>query len=241
MEVPLSINLPIEVAFTLAVDLRPGSLHDLQRDMRRESRGALLRALGVAIGRVEKALVAQPVRCPQCARSMRSRGRTSRRLVTVFGTLTVERARYRCSGCRLTRRPLDEWIGPLAGSEYTALVVEQALYLAADLSYERAAEVLRHVGGVGISGRQIQRLLNAENEYLRLALGKQSGELEGAPRRRFRRAGKVGTTEGAERLLQLRRLRTSGQWNEYWARRFQPERAAPLRADAPSRKLEQAS
>jgi len=101
----------------------------------------------------------------------------------------------------------------------------QVLYLSADLPYERAADVLRHVAGIGISGRQIQRLLEAESEHIQAAIGPARAEGEEPLRRRFRRAGRDGGTAGAARVLQLRKLKTSGLWEQYWARRFRQEGA----------------
>jgi hypothetical protein len=232
-----SVPIQVVLSFTITVDLQRHTLHDLQRDMRRESRQALLGALRTALGRVEKALVANSVICPRCRRAMRSRGRTPRRIVTVFGPLELQRVRYGCTNCRTVRRPLDEWIGHLGGTEYTAAVREQALYLTADLPYERAADVLRHVGGIGISGRQIQRLLEAESAFIEAALGRAREAHAVSLSRRFRRAGKLGATAGAERVQQLRALKTSGRWDEYWARRFRQERHedAPPRKAGPSR------
>ena len=217
------VNIPIGLALSVTADVTRASFHDLQRDIRREARRGLLRALGEALAAVEKALLATPVVCVPCQRPMRSRGRSPRRIVTVFGSLEMKRARYSCPGCRATRRPLDEWLGLTEGTEYTGAVCEQALYLAADLSYERAADVLRHVGGIGISGRQIQRLLEAEGEHLEEAIGAPSTEPETMVRARFRRAGK---TTGVQRVLQLRQLKSSGRWDEYWTSRFREEGAA---------------
>lgn len=216
-----AVKIPVELSFEVTADLGRINFHDLQRDIRREARRGLLRVLADALIAVEKALLASPVLCQACERPMRSRGRNPRRVVTVFGTLEVKRVRYACPGCRAVRRPLDEWLGLAEGSEYTGAVCEQALYLAADLPYERAADVLRHVGGIGISGRQIQRLLQAEAEHLEAAVGAPQTEPETVVRSRFRRAPK---TTGVQRVLQLRQLKSSGRWDEYWTSRFQQER-----------------
>jgi hypothetical protein len=217
-----SLSVPIDISFTLSVNLQKTTLHDLQRDIRRESRHALRRALRTAIQQIEKTLLSSPVACPKCKRAMRSRGRTARRIVTIFGSVELQRARYRCATCKTVRRPLDEWIGMLA-SDYTAAVREQALYLSADLPYERAADVLRIFGGIGISGRQIQRLLEAESTHIEAAIGAAAEESTGPMRRRFRRAGKHGASAGVARVMQLRQLKASGLWDEYWARRVRQE------------------
>src|SRR5439155_1697891 len=144
---PTPVVIPVEISFRLNLDLQTATFYDLQREVRREARQALLRALRASLVEVEKALVAEPILCPGCQVPMRSRGRTVRRIVTVFGSLPVRRARYGCATCGTVRRPLDEWIGLAEGTEYTAAVREQVLYLSADLPYERAADVLRHVDG----------------------------------------------------------------------------------------------
>lgn len=222
------MRIPVEVAFSLSAEVR--TFHDLLRELRRESRRALLRALRTAIGHVERTLLAGSVLCPSCQRPMRNRGRSARRVVSPFGALEFRRVRFSCASCRTVRRPLDEWLGLLEGTEYTTAVREQALYLAAELPYERAADVLRHVGGIGISGRQIQRLLQAESGQIEAVLGSvPPREGEATLRRRFRRAGKAGAAEGAQRVLQLRQLKTAGRWDEYWTSRFQEERLGPMR------------
>jgi hypothetical protein len=223
----------VPVSVSLSTEIRAGTLHDLQRELRREARGVLLQSLRGALRQVEKAIVSAGILCPSCQRPMRSRGRSARRIVTVFGPLSVQRARYACQACGTVRRPLDEWMGLTEGTEYTAAVREQALYLAADLSYDAAADVLRHVAGIGMSGRQIQRLLQDEGSHLEDVLGEGADAPEDTLRHRFRRSGKTKTTAGAQRVLQLRQLKTSGRWDEYWLRRFQQERAAPKRATRP--------
>ena len=232
---PTPVTLPVEISFRITLDLENATFYDLQREVRREARQALLRALRTALGEVEKALLAAPILCPGCQAPMRSRGRTMRRIVTVFGSLALRRARYGCAACGTVRRPLDEWIGLAEGTEYTAAVREQVLYLSADLPYERAADVLRHVAGIGISGRQIQRLLEAESEHIEAAIGQARSEGEAPLRRRFRRAGRDGETAGAARVLQLRKLKTSGLWEQYWARRFRQEGTVPGDAQRPAR------
>ncbi len=224
-----NVQIPVEMTFTLSADPDESSFHKLQRDIRRESRRALLRGLQNALQEMEKTLLEKPVLCPQCERPMRSRGRTPRRVVTMFGPLDIQRRRYHCLACHTVRRPLDEWIGLFTGTEFTTAVREQALFLAADLPYERAAEALRHVGGIGMSGRQIQLLLEEEAGHIEEALAHggdgRDDDAETILRRRFRRVGRRGS-EGARRVLQLRQLKTSGLWDIYWARRFEQERSS---------------
>ncbi|MCC6847333.1 MAG: hypothetical protein IT294_02440 [Deltaproteobacteria bacterium] len=226
------LEIPFHASFGVAVDLGRSGFKDLQREIRREARRALASAFKEMLGRIERALVARRVVCGACAVRMYSRGRSARRIVTAFGPIEVFRTRYRCRRCGATRRPLDEWLAIEA--DVTAMVREQALYLAADLPYDRAAEVLRHVGGIGISGRQIQRLLELESDRIEVALGGPRA-CAGGVKQRFRRAGNTDTSAGARRLLQLRRLRSSGLWDAYWSGRLdqrEPQPPAAGRRDA---------
>jgi hypothetical protein len=215
---PEGLTIPFQVSFEVSVHLGRSGFKNLQREVRREARRALAGALQRALATIEQALVHPRVLCLACAAPMYSRGRSARRIVTVFGPIEISRSRYRCRRCGATRRPLDDWLALQA--DVTAMVREQALYLAADLPYDRAAEVLRRVGGIGISGRQIQRLLEIESDRIEAALG---GPRKGARgvQRRFRRAGKNSATAGARRLVQLRWLRSSGLWDAYWSGRLE--------------------
>src|SRR3989442_14796636 len=149
---PTPLALPVEISFRLTLDLQSATFYDLQREVRREARQALLRALRTSLGEVEKALLAAPILCPGCHAPMRSRGRTMRRIVTVFGSLAVRRGRYGGAACGTVRRPLDEGIGLAEGTEDTAARREQGPYLSADLPDERAGGVPRPAAGTGSSG-----------------------------------------------------------------------------------------
>src|SRR5437868_6939696 len=90
-----------------------------------------------------------------------------------------------------------------------------------DIRRESRRALLRG-GGSGMSGRQLQLLLEEEAHHIEEAFGRPSvgrdADAESLLRRRFRRAGRHGSA-GARRVLQLRQLKTSGLWDVYWARR----------------------
>ena len=176
---PASPPISVDVTFTITFDPTTTRLSEIERDLRRDSRRVLARALTAALGRVEDRLVETLAPCARCGGRMRSRGRTLRRLITLFGALPVRRARYACVTCRAIRQPLDEWIGPERYGVYSRSVCEQALYLAAELSFERAAEVLRHVGGIAMSGRQIERVLKAESPRIAATFGVETARIGG--------------------------------------------------------------
>jgi hypothetical protein len=224
------------IAFTIDVDPRRCTLDQLQRDLRRESRRALAQALLDVIAQVDATLAVDNPPCTRCGGRIRSRGRTSRRIVTMFGTIAVRRARYACITCRTVHRPFDDWLLDGVCGEYSRAVCEQALYLAAELAYERAAEVLQHVTGVAMSGRQIQRILDAEGERLtqtvRGAADFETAASHGEVQRRFRHKT---ARQGAELVNALRHLKTSGRWSAYWTGVLGPSGTPPSQPTPPVR------
>ena len=65
----VKLNLQIPVEISLSADPGESNFHKLQRDIRRESRRALVRGLQQALQEMEKALLTAPVLCPRCGRS----------------------------------------------------------------------------------------------------------------------------------------------------------------------------
>lgn len=75
--------------------------------------------------------------CPMCNQEMISLGLRPRKLGILAGAVTLTRRRLRCPSCGTTCYPLDKVIGGTA--KHTLPVVERALYLSTDLSYEKAS------------------------------------------------------------------------------------------------------
>jgi len=81
-----------------------------------------------------------------------------RKITTIFGPITIERAYYR--GPRGGRFPLDETLS--LHEQYTPAVTQFMCWAGAmDSSFELASETLARFAGLNIPGRQIQRLVNA--------------------------------------------------------------------------------
>lgn len=95
----------------------------------------------------------QVCRCGRTARYVRD---DSKRYVTLVGEVELQRAEYRCPACG-SWRPLDEQWG-LPKGHFTPGVVQLASSIGGALPFERAAEVLRELSGIGMSASQVRRL-----------------------------------------------------------------------------------
>ena len=126
----------------------------------------------------EDARLTQKMRlCPKCGQMMKINGRLPRRMGILSGAVTIRRRRLRCPSCAAERYPLDErWT---LSRRHTLPVIERALYLATDTSYEKASTMLEKLTGARMSHGQIQTLAKEEGERARRDLNKVAHDLFG--------------------------------------------------------------
>jgi Uncharacterised protein family (UPF0236). len=95
-----------------------------------------------------------------CGGEYMIKDRRVRTVSTLGGEVGVVVRRLRCPVCGRQVRPLDAFLPP--ARRHTLAVVEAGLYLATDLSYEKASAALEKLTGAKISHGQLQRLAKAE-------------------------------------------------------------------------------
>lgn len=122
-------------------------------------RGALLgegaRVLGALLERVGVGRRGEAVRC-RCGRSMKSLGRRTRTLATVFGAVPYSRSLFRCPACGWTRFPGDEELG-VAGTGRSPGVQRLVARFASKQSFDAAREDLREAAGITLSAKDVER------------------------------------------------------------------------------------
>lgn len=115
--------------------------------------------------------------CPICSQEMTSLGLVPRTIGTLAGKVTLSRRRLHCPSCGSDHYPLDKIIG--GSTKHTLPVVERALYLATDLSYEKASNTLLKLTGAEISHGKIQSLAKEEGTLVGQDLEKMADDLFG--------------------------------------------------------------
>ena len=93
--------------------------------------------------------------CPLCGRAMHRAGMRSRRVTSILGEVTQERAMYRCP-CGATAYPADELLD-VAGTSRSPGVRRMTARLGARESFADAAEDLRELSGISISAKDCER------------------------------------------------------------------------------------
>lgn len=125
--------------------------------------------------RQDEMLAKKGICCPKCYQKMRNLGKVSVKVGMLSGTITVKRTRFRCLVCEIERYLLDKlW---KTSKKHTLETIEKALYLATDLSYEKASKTLSKLTGAKISHGQIQALAKEEGVLAQKELEKEAFDL----------------------------------------------------------------
>lgn len=117
-----------------------------------------------------------------CGQNAKFVGYRKKRVQTLFGEITFERAYYHCASCGEGIHPLDEALG-ISRKEMSRALERSVCRLAAVESFESAAEDIWQLTGASISAKTIQTASEAEGETILMrmqneAKGAVAGEVE---------------------------------------------------------------
>lgn len=145
--------------FVLADDQDLGHLerqaaHDVKELLRQATeRAAQAKADGV------------PPRCPVCHQPLaRLSADHPRTFETRFGSITIQRTRGYCKGCRKWRSPADALLGLAESAGYSPGVQDAAALLASKMPVEEASVVLEHLTGVQLPRATLAREARRQGE-----------------------------------------------------------------------------
>jgi len=156
----------IVVKDAVVVNLEETDINVMEKLIRGELQLAGLRIMAKAFKTIEvRKLKSRPF-C-ECGGEWRNKGRVLRQIFTVLGKIKYRRLRLRCLSCGTYYYPLDDGLGLQADKNITLGLTEQVLHLATDTPYDKASKNLKKLGGVEISGRQIQNLAKEEGEKIK--------------------------------------------------------------------------
>ena len=98
----------------------------------------------------------EPYRACACGGLARFAGRRQRTIVTVLGEIEIERAYYDCEIHGRGFCPRDRALG-IEGSHLSPGVLRMVGAGAAAVSFEEGARLLRHLAGISVPARQVER------------------------------------------------------------------------------------
>ena len=95
-----------------------------------------------------------------CGRKARYAGRRPKTFLSVPGPLRLERACYHCGACRTGICPRDRALG-LEGASLSPAITRMAGSAAAEISFEKASELVGTLAGVRVETKQVERTAEA--------------------------------------------------------------------------------
>jgi len=98
----------------------------------------------------------------ECGGRLESRGRVNRELMTVVGDIVFNRQKFRCIRCSKEEYLLDKVLGITGRRLVTLGLRERALWLATEMSYDRASLGVKRLCGISISDGTIKNLVMEE-------------------------------------------------------------------------------
>jgi uncharacterized protein UPF0236 len=107
--------------------------------------------------------------CPRCARKAKPHQRRPRQVVTVCGTLDLERPWYHCAGCGHGWSVVEATLGVAGRARLSAGLVEWAARLGAAAPFREAAEVLAALTGLELGAETLRAHTERVGAALRAA------------------------------------------------------------------------
>ena len=97
------------------------------------------------------------LRCSECGKAMKNKGRRKNHVQTMVGSITLRRSVFRCADCKKTCCPLDEELGLEAGNYSPAL--GRLLTLIATLcTFVQGSEIVQRLLGISISPKGLWKV-----------------------------------------------------------------------------------
>lgn len=159
----------------LKFDLDECSIDKLDKRLDEEIRKKQREAFKKYMEKQDELLTEKNINCPCCRRKMSIKGKQPLKIDMLAGTVTIRRRRLSCLSCGAKQYPFDKhW---QTSRKHTLPAVENALYLATDLSYKKASSTLHKLTGAKISHGQIQALAKEEGALAQKELEKNASDL----------------------------------------------------------------
>jgi len=168
----VEINLGI-----LKFDLDECSIDKLDKVLEKQIKERQRKSFKEFLEKQDKMIASKKTCCPKCKIKMRNKGKLPVKISMISGKVSVKKTRFRCLACGAERYPLDEFWNTDKG--HTFEMIEKALYLATEVSYEKASTTLNKLTGAKISHGKLQKIAKQEGAIARKELEDVSSDLFG--------------------------------------------------------------
>lgn len=131
------------------------------------------KVFGMLLEVLDQSLAAsQPVLCPDCKSTMQPDGKRSKNVVTLVGSVCIQRAVYFCPVCCQRLYPLDRYLN-IVGTGYTQCVQSIVTQTAAWESFERSSEWLYECAGITVPTKSVERISESNGQRFQSLMAEQ--------------------------------------------------------------------
>ena len=156
----------IKLSFDLSIVLNQTDIHFVEEKLLKMREEVFLEVLEKVISEIEKEALRGQSKCDICGSALVKNGSEKRKIKTLVGEITTNRARLRCPICKLDIYPFDGAI-KLGKREHSTLGVrERSLWAATEVSYEKASAFLKKFAGLEVSRKKIHTMAIDEGKAI---------------------------------------------------------------------------
>ena len=156
----------IKLSFKLSIVLNQSDIHFVEEELLKIREEIFLEVLEKVVSEIEKEALKGQNKCVICGSTLVKNGHEMKKIKTLVGEITVNRARLRCPTCKLDIYPFDDVIG-LGKREHSTLGIrERSLWAATEVSYEKSSAFLKKFAGLEVSRKKIHQMAIEEGKAI---------------------------------------------------------------------------
>jgi hypothetical protein len=156
----------IELTLRVTLRLERTDVNGWERTLLEARRQAGAQLAQAVLAALEREALGAVAGCPRCGGAWRRNGEVPRVLEMLLGRVVWKRVRLRCARCGAERYPLDEVLGLSPRTKHTLGVEEVALWLAAEMSYEKTEAALAKLAALAVSTGTLHAMVREEGARL---------------------------------------------------------------------------
>jgi len=156
----------IKLSFKLSIVLNQTDIHWVEEELLKMRQELFLEVLEKVISEIEREALKGQSKCDICRSALVKNGSEKRKIKTLVGEITINRARLRCKRCELDIYPFDNAIGLVPSKHDTLGVRERSLWAATEISYEKASAFLKKFTGLEVSRKKIHQMALEEGKAI---------------------------------------------------------------------------
>lgn len=156
----------IKLSFDLSIVLNQSDIHFVEEKLLKMREELFIEVLEKVISEIEREALRGQGKCDICGSALVKNGSEKRKIKTLVGEITTNRARLRCPICKLDIYPFDGAI-KLGKREHSTLGVrERSLWAATEVSYEKTSAFLKKFAGLEVSRKKIHTMAIDEGKAI---------------------------------------------------------------------------